>query len=279
MRILVTNDDGIHAPGLAVAEDIARELAGETGNETGDAEVWVVAPEAEQSGASRSLSLASPIRLQQVGEHRFAVRGTPADCVIMAVRHLMPQPPDIILSGVNRGQNVADDITYSGTIAAAMEGAVLGIPSFALSQCYAPEHADAIPWQVARAHGAQTIRAILHARAAARAEADDAPMPDAYALFNVNFPDCAPDTVRGLRITRQGRRDVQQLLVEERTDLRGHPYYWLAFRREVNSPPPDTDLYAIFNRLISVTPLMMNLTDEAARARLRRHIGNGVENA
>ena len=275
MRILVTNDDGIHAPGLAVAEEIARELAEE-------ADIWVVAPEAEQSGASRSLSLASPIRLQQAGERRFAVRGTPADCVIMAVRHLMPRPPDIILSGVNRGQNVADDITYSGTIAAAMEGAVLGIPSFALSQCYAPEHADAIPWQVARAHGAATIRAILCARDAARAEAEnaeEAPAPDACALFNVNFPDCDPDAVRGLSITRQGRRDVQQLLVEERTDLRGHPYYWLAFRREVNSPPPDTDLYAIFNRLISVTPLMMNLTDEAARARLRRHIGNGAENA
>ena len=275
MRILVTNDDGIHAPGLRVAEEIARELA----SETGEAEIWVVAPEAEQSGASRSLSLASPIRMQQVGERRFAVRGTPADCVIMAVRHLMPQPPDIILSGVNRGQNVADDITYSGTIAAAMEGAVLGIPSFALSQCYAPEHANAIPWQVARVHGARTIRAILRAREKARAEAGAPPAPDTCALFNVNFPDCAPDAVRGLSITRQGRRDVQQLLVEERTDLRGHPYYWLAFRRKVNSPPPDTDLYAIFNRLISVTPLMMNLTDETARARLQRHVGNGVENA
>ncbi len=264
MRILVTNDDGIHAPGLRVAEEIACELA----NEADEAEVWVVAPEAEQSGASRSLSLASPIRLQQVGERRFAVRGTPADCVIMAVRHLMPQPPDIILSGVNRGQNVADDITYSGTIAAAMEGAVLGIPSFALSQCYAPEHADAIPWQVARIHGARTIRAILHAREKARAEAGNPPAPDTCALFNINFPDCAPDAVRGLRITRQGRRDVQQLLVEERIDLRGHPYFWLAFRRQVNDPPPDTDLYAIFNRLISVTPLMMNLTDEQALARL-----------
>ena len=270
MRILVTNDDGIHAEGLKVAEHIARALAPA-------GEIWVVAPQAEQSGSSRSLSLASPIRLQQAGERRFAVRGTPADCVILAVCHLMPARPDIIISGVNRGQNVADDITYSGTIAAAMEGAVLGIPSFALSQCYAPEHAAAIPWQVARAHGAAAIRMVLRAREEARANGEPRPEPDACALFNINFPDCDPDALAGFRITRQGRRDVQQLLVEERADPRGHPYYWLGFRRRVNNPPPDTDLFAIFNRLVSITPLKMNLTDEEARTRLAAIIGKRHE--
>ncbi len=265
MRILVTNDDGIHARGLRAAEKIARELAP-------DGEIWVVAPAAEQSGASRSLSLANPIRLQQVDKRRFSVRGTPADCVIMAVCHLMPQPPDIIISGVNRGQNVADDITYSGTIAAAMEGAVLGIPSFALSQCYLPEHADAIPWRVAEAHGAQAIRMVLDARAKLLraengAERESRAVSDC-ALFNINFPDCAPQNLAGFRITRQGRRDVHQLMVDARTDPRGHPYYWLSFRREVKTPPEDTDLFAIFNRLVSITPLSMNLTDVRALARL-----------
>ncbi len=253
MRILVTNDDGVHARGLAAAELIARQLARET-----QGEVWVVAPQEEQSGASRSLSLAAPLRVRELGARRFAVRGTPADCVIMAVCELMPRRPDIIISGVNRGQNVADDITYSGTIAAAMEGAVLGIPSFALSQCYLPEHADAVPWQVAEAHGAAVIRAMLRAHG-----------PDCL-LFNVNFPDCAVEEVAGPAITRQGKRDVQQLLVETRMDPRRQPYYWISFRRGVNSPPVDSDLFAIFNRRISVTPLKMNLTDEQARVRLCR---------
>ena len=272
MRILVTNDDGIHAEGLEVAEHIARELAP-------DGEVWVVAPQEEQSGASRSLSLASPIRLQRAGDRRYAVRGTPADCVILAVCRLMPHRPDIVISGVNRGQNVADDLTYSGTIAAAMEGAVLGIPSFALSQCYAPEHADAIPWQVARAHGATAIRLVLEARERARTDGEPRPEPDACALFNINFPDCDPGELAGFRITRQGRRAVNQLMVEERTDPRGRPYYWLGFRRQVNNPHPGTDLFAIFNRLVSITPLKMNLTDEEARTRLAALIGKHDESA
>ena len=128
MRILVTNDDGIHAPGLKVCEEIAHKLSDE---------VWVVAPEHDQSGVSHSLSLNDPLRLRSVGERKYAVKGTPTDCVIMGVRHIMKDnPPDLILSGVNRGQNVAEDVTYSGTIAGAMEGTTLGVPSFALSQAY-----------------------------------------------------------------------------------------------------------------------------------------------
>ncbi len=239
MRILVTNDDGIHAEGLKAAEEIARQMS---------EDVWIVAPQEEQSGASRSLSLTMPIRLAKAGERRFAVRGTPADCVIMALRHLMEEPPDIILSGVNRGQNLADDITYSGTIAAAMEGAVLGIPSFALSQCYGIENDERVPFEVAVAHGAEAVRRTLAIAAGG------------CSLFNINFPDCTPRQVRGLRATRQGRRDINELIVERRVDLRGRDYYWLGFRRAAEHPPQDTDLHAVAHRLVSVTPLHMNLT-------------------
>ncbi len=255
MRILVTNDDGIHADGLAVAEAIAHELAGPEG------EVWVVAPHDEQSGASRSLSLSQPIRLHRIDGRRFAVRGTPADCVIMALCHLMPERPDLVVSGVNRGQNIADDITYSGTIAAAMEGAVLDVPSFALSQCYGIER-EAIPWEVARAHGAAVIRRVLKAGAAAGR------------LFNVNFPDCRPEEVRGIAACRQGKRDINELIVDAREDLRGRPYYWLGFRRRAENPPPDTDLFAIQNRMIAVTPLHLNLTRQAGLDALAEALGN-----
>src|SRR5580693_1638404 len=128
MRILLTNDDGIYAPRLGVLEEIAHVLSDD---------VWIVAPESDQSGVSHSLSLNDPLRLREVAPKHFAVKGTPTDCVIMGVRHIMKDaPPDLILSGVNRGQNVAEDVTYSGTIAGAMEGTTHGVPSFALSQGY-----------------------------------------------------------------------------------------------------------------------------------------------
>ncbi len=248
MRILVTNDDGIHADGLRTAENIARRL--------GD-DVWVVAPQEEQSGASRSLSLTMPIRLEKAGTRKYAVRGTPADCVIMALCHVMPERPDIIISGVNRGQNLADDVTYSGTIAAAMEGAVLGIPSFALSQCYGIEDLQGVPFEVAERHGPEVIRRIL-----------DADCPDCR-LYNINFPDCRPEQVRGTMITEQGKRDINQLVVERRVDLRRRDYYWLGFRREAGNPPEGTDLHAIANRMVSVTPLHMNLTRRESLTALR----------
>ncbi len=141
MRILITNDDGIHAPGLSVLERIAAKLSDD---------VLVVAPEYDQSGVAHSLSLNDPLRLRKISERRFAVKGTPTDCIIMGVRSIMQgERPDLVLSGVNRGQNIADDITYSGTVAGAMEGTMLGIPSIALSQCYGPEGHDAMHWDCA----------------------------------------------------------------------------------------------------------------------------------
>ena len=170
MRILVTNDDGIHSPGLTVAETIAKSLSDD---------VWIVAPENEQSGASHSLTLASPLRLRKIAEKCFAVSGTPTDCVMMAALQILKnQPPDLVLSGVNWGSNLADDVTYSGTIAGAMEGCALGIRSIAMSQAYDEEGRDKIDWSPGELHGPALIRRLL-----------EAGWPDGT-LININFPGC-----------------------------------------------------------------------------------------
>ncbi|HSM96698.1 MAG TPA: 5'/3'-nucleotidase SurE, partial [Rhizomicrobium sp.] len=154
-RILVTNDDGIHAPGLEIAEKIARALSDD---------VWVVAPETEQSGASHSLTLTLPLRLREISAKRYAMTGTPTDCVMMGVAEIMKDnPPTLILSGVNRGSNIADDVTYSGTIAGAMEGTALGIPSIALSQAYGFEEGYQVRWNCAEAHGPDVVKRLLAA--------------------------------------------------------------------------------------------------------------------
>lgn len=247
MRILLTNDDGIHAPGLEVLEAIANALSDD---------VWVVAPETEQSGMSHSLTLHDPLRLRQLGEKRFAVKGTPTDCVIMGVGHVLPQKPDLVLSGVNRGQNLAEDVTYSGTVAGAMEGALLGIRSFGLSQAYGWESKDRIDWSCCRTHGARVLKDLL---------AHD--LPD-QTLLNINFPDCKPDALSGVVFTKQGRRDQAQLSVEPRLDTRGQSYFWLGFEGRRSDPAQGTDLHAIANRQISVTPLSLDLTDHGSLERL-----------
>ncbi|MCT4656140.1 MAG: 5'/3'-nucleotidase SurE [Cohaesibacter sp.] len=248
MRILLTNDDGIHAPGLAILEDIARSIS---------QDVWIVAPETEQSGMSHSLTLHDPLRLRQIEEKRFACKGTPTDCVIMGVGHVLPQKPDLILSGVNRGQNLAEDVTYSGTVAGAMEGVLLGIKSFALSQSYGWSSKSQVDWSCTRAHGADVVKKLL-----------DHDLPD-QTLLNINFPDCAPDELEGIAITSQGRRDQAQLSVNERHDGRGHPYYWLGFEGRRVDPKTGSDLHAIYNRQVSVTPLKIDLTDRACLEQLR----------
>ncbi len=247
MRILVTNDDGIHSPGLELLEKVARELSDD---------VWTVAPEFDNSGVSHSLSLSDPLRLRQVAEQRFAVKGTPTDCVIMATRHVLKERrPDLVLSGINRGSNVAEDVGYSGTIAGAMEGTVLGIPSIALSQAYGKSGRDNIRWQCGERHGAATIRAILAAG-----------IPDGT-VVNVNFPDCEPGDVNGIAVTAQGKRDNDLLGVEERRDGRGNPYFWIGFSRTPFTPGNGTDLKALAEGKISVTPLRLDLTDEPTMTR------------
>ncbi len=251
MRILVTNDDGVHAAGLASLERIARELSDD---------VWVIAPEFDQSGVSHSLSLNDPLRLREFGDRRFAVRGTPTDCVIMGFRHILDAPPDLVLSGVNRGQNLAEDVKYSGTIAGAFEGAILGATAFALSQAYAFAGKRNPDYSCAEAHGARVVRQCL--------EAD---LPN-DGVVNINFPPVGPDEVTGVEVTRQGRRDQSLLRIDAREDGRGNPYYWLAFSRQRSEPAPGTDLYAVYNGAISVTPLKLDMTDAATGTRLAGHL-------
>ena len=241
MRILITNDDGVHAPGLDACEKIARALSDD---------VWIVAPETDQSGVAHSLSLNDPLRLREVGERHFAVKGTPTDCVIMGVRHILPRLPDLVLSGVNRGRNCAEDVTYSGTVAGAMEGTVLGIPSFALSQAYAFSTRRFPRWDTALKFAPDIIRRVL-----------DAGMPRDV-LVNINFPDCAPEEVVGVAVTTQGKRDQDLLRIDPRRDGRGNPYYWIAFERGIDMGSRGSDLFAISENRIAVTPLRLDLTDE-----------------
>ncbi len=239
MKILITNDDGINAPGLKVLADIARTLSDD---------VWIVAPDTNQSGASHSLTLHEPLRCSEVGEKTFAVRGTPTDCVIMGVRHiLLKSPPDLILSGVNRGSNIAEDVTYSGTIAGAIEGSLLGIRSIAMSQSIDYDAGD-IHWETGLAHGPEIVKRLL------------ATDWNPAVLMNVNFPPLPPEKVGGVMVTVQGKRDQAQLHIEERFDTWKQPYYWFNFERRRSNPIEGTDLWAIYRGLISVTPLSPNLT-------------------
>lgn len=248
MRILITNDDGIDAPGLHALRQIAAELSDD---------IWVVAPETNQSGKGHSLSLHEPIRMRKIDERAFAVRGTPTDSVIMGVRHVMTDKmPDLILSGVNRGANMAEDMTYSGTIAACFEGTLVGIRSIALSQAFGFE-AKSPRWETAIAHGPGVVKKLL-----------DQKWPDGV-LMNVNFPDRAPDNVEGIRVTRQGRRDPGLLTIDARRDTWGESYYWLAYERRRSAGAAEgTDLDAVYNGFVSVTPLFLNLTHAETHASL-----------
>jgi 5'-nucleotidase len=249
LRILLTNDDGIHAEGLAVLERIARKISDD---------VWVVAPETDQSGYAHSLSISEPLRLRKIGEQHFAVRGTPTDCVIMGVRKLLPAAPDLILSGVNSGSNVADDVTYSGTVAGAMEGTLLGIRSIALSQAYnVVDGARSVPWETVEALGPALLGKLVGIG-----------LP-AGTFLNVNFPNCAPDAVEGVAVTSQGKL-VHSLWVDERADGRGLPYYWLRFGREPPQLTAGTDVHAVRGNRVSVTPLKLDLTAHEIRDQLTK---------
>ena len=252
MRILVTNDDGVYAPGLEVAERIARKLSND---------VWVIAPESEQSGAAHKLTLSDPLRLREIDERRFAVKGTPTDCVIMGLKVVIGEKPDLVISGVNRGQNLADDVTYSGTVAGAMEGTLLGIPSIALSQGFGSETRDEPYWATAETHAPPIISRLI-----------EVGFGDGT-LFNINFPNCPPEAVKGAVVTRMGRRVPDWLKIESRRDARGFPYYWIGFQRSKMEPAEGTDLAAMEKNCISITPLSLDLTDEHARERLAAAFG------
>lgn len=247
-RILVTNDDGIHAPGLNVLRDIALELSDD---------VWIVAPETEQSAKGHSLTIHAPLRHVQYEERRYAVKGTPTDCVLFAHEVLLDQKIDLVLSGVNRGHNLAEDITHSGTIAAAMEGTLCGVPSIALSLSFQmDETSPQVNWQTPAAHGAKVISKICAAG-----------IP-AGKLMNVNFPDCEPDDVQGIRMSYTGRRGGSKNL-DVRHDIKGHPYYWVHWGDDEIAHQPGSDLAAIIDKYISVTPINLDLTDYEALEKMR----------
>ncbi|MBP2559256.1 5'-nucleotidase [Neorhizobium galegae] len=254
MRILLTNDDGIHAEGLAVLERIARKLSDD---------VWIVAPETDQSGLAHSLTLSEPLRLRKVGDKHFALRGTPTDCVIMGIREVLPGKPDLVLSGVNDGANMADDVTYSGTIAGAIEGTLQGVRSFALSQAVRREDGRVVPWEVVESYAADLIGKLI-----------DVDLPDGTFL-NLNFPNCEPGDVQGVEVTSQGKLDFG-LTIDAREDGRGKPYYWLRFGERKGNFRDGTDIQALKENKISVTPLKLDLTDYSVQDRVAKALGFGA---
>lgn len=239
MRILITNDDGINSPGLTSLVKIAKTISDD---------IWIVAPETDQSGVAHSLTLSDPLRLRQIEERRFALKGTPTDCVIMGVRKVLPTRPDLVLSGINRGQNLAEDVTYSGTVAGAMEAAILGIRSIAVSQAYNWDVGTEPDYKVAETYAPELFKKLINF-----------PLPP-YTLLNVNFPPCSVNQVKGTKVTVQGHHEQSGLSLDERTDGRGHPYYWLRFVDRGKSVLENSDLHAITDGYVSVSPLRIDLT-------------------
>ncbi len=246
-RILICNDDGIEAPGIKLLTRVAKELTDD---------VWVVAPEQEQSGASHSLTLHRPLRIRKVAPRRFAVDGTPTDCVLLAVNSILKdKKPDLVLSGINGGANMGEDVTYSGTVAAAMEATLLQLKAIAFSQVVSDDRK--LDWDVAKAWAAKVIR-----RLAAL------PWPD-ESLYNVNFPALPVNKVKGLLAAAQGGRKLGDHLIE-RLDPRGRPYYWIGPQRDESRTRPGSDVRAVADGYVSVTPVFLDLTNRRALGRLRK---------
>jgi 5'-nucleotidase len=244
-RILVSNDDGIDAPGIKVLERVARSLSND---------VWVVAPAAEQSAVAHSLTVRRPLRLIQRGPRHFAVDGTPTDSVLLGVRQVLKdRRPDLVLSGINWGCNLGEDVTYSGTVAAAMEGTLLGIPSIAFSQVVNGD--EPARWSTAEHWAGAIVKRLASIGWPANV------------LINVNFPDVPHDAVTGIETATQGKRKLADEL-SERIDPRGQPYYWVGGQRQDDWGTPGSDLDAVSRGAVSVTPLCVDFTDVQAMARL-----------
>jgi 5'-nucleotidase len=242
-RVLLVNDDGIEATGLKLLEEVVRTFTDD---------VWVVAPDEEKSGASHSLSLTLPVRVRRVDDRHFAIKGTPTDCALLAIWELMgEQRPIVLLSGINRGANLAEDITYSGTAAAAMEGALLGIRSIALSQVFTL--GGEAQWETARRYAAPVLEKLL--------ACDWEP----GSFVSVNFPDAPPDQVSGIRVTTQGRRLPGSFRPTKRIDARKFPYYWIELAYQTGELEIGTDLHAIAENAVSITPMQLDLTAHSFR--------------
>jgi 5'-nucleotidase len=249
-RVLLTNDDGIDAPGMQVLEEIAALIA---------REVWVVAPEHDQSGQSHAISLHHALRISERGNRRFGVTGTPGDCAAMGLCHIMKDcPPQLVLSGVNRGLNLGLETVFSGTVGGAMTAMMLGVPALALSQAFA--NRDAVPWDTARTLGAETIRSLL------------AVGWSKTAILNINFPPIPAAEAGPVTLARQGEGAVAGMHVETRVDPRGMSYHWLNFKRGDLQQGPESDYSALRAGKIVVTPLRYDRTDDDAYTELAAHL-------
>ena len=257
MRILITNDDGINAPGLKVLQAIAEEIAGPKG------EVWTVAPAFEQSGVGHCISYTHPFMVAELGPRRFAAEGSPADCVLAGLYDVMADNwPDLVLSGVNRGNNSGENILYSGTIGAAMEAALQGLPAIALSQYFGPDNAKLDqPFEAAAKHGAALIRKILQ---------QDWPAEDYRLFYNVNFPPVGADGVKGVRVARQGFRRDTSFSAEPHQSPSGRKFLWIKGGPQQNPTAAGTDVAANLENYISVTPLRADLTADDRLADLEK---------
>lgn len=251
MRILLSNDDGIHASGLKVLEGIARTISDD---------VWIIAPEIDQSAVSHSLTIRSPFRIHEVSPKKYAVSGTPTDCVLAAARMLMiDHQPDLMLSGVNCGANLAEDVTYSGTVAAALEATILGIPAIAFSMSMQAHHP--VKWATAEYWGPIVLKKIL-----------EKPIPKKV-LINVNFPNVLHRSVEDIMVTSQGQRTIFND-IHKREDLWGTPYFWIGpgegrYDSMYLDAEPGSDLEAIGKKCISVTPLSLDITHTQTLEHLR----------
>ena len=260
MRILITNDDGINAAGLAVLDRIAQEIAGPGG------EVWVVAPAFEQSGVGHCISYSHPTLISEIAPRRFATEGSPADCVLAALYHVMKDArPDLVLSGVNRGNNAGENVLYSGTIGGAMEAALQGIKAIALSQFMGPLNAVlGDPYQAAAAHGAALVRKLLD-----HGIWDD----DDYRIFyNVNFPPVPAAQVKGTKVTNQGFRRYTAFSLEPHLSPTGRQFLWIKGGEQGRATLPGSDITANVDGYISVTPLRADLTAHETLSELERRL-------
>ena len=252
-RVLVTNDDGIDAPGLKVAEEVAASIADE---------VWTVAPAGDFSGGSRVLSLHQALRLNPHGERRFALTGSPADCMFVGIASVLKDnPPDLVLSGVNAGVNIGGDIGFSGTVGAAMTAHGLGIPAMSMSQAWKGDRSS-IPWHTSREWLPKVVATLV--------AAEDWPW---HFVPNINVPATEPDEVTGIEVTQQGHSAVIIPTVEKRQDLRNQDYYWIYMHKENDNPQPEEDIAALRRGAVSVTPMGTNITDAGGGEILKRVFG------
>lgn len=255
-RVLLVNDDGVHARGIELLEQLVREFTDD---------VWIVGPDEEKSGASHSVSLSHPVRVRKIGDKRFAVKGTPTDCVLMAVWEIMAEtPPSVVISGINHGENLAEDITYSGTAGPAIEAALLGFRSIAMSQVYPFQLGVPPCFDTARQFAPQVLQQLL-----------SCPW-DKGSFVNVNFPAATLEEVTGVRITTQGQRLPGSFRPIPGRDGRSAPFYWIKIAYDIGEPEEQTDLAAIRDKAVSVTPLHLDMTAYSFAERLKPLFGGAA---